>query len=62
MQPLTDSSFVDIFPVKDTIQDNFITFLNKDEIMAKYAGRYVVMDRKGKLLTHVKFAGSDQGF
>ena len=51
LQPLGDASFLDILPQYGKNNNNFMTFLSDDRILVRYAGNFIVLDTKGRLIS-----------
>lgn len=53
--PKADLSFIDCLPLAKQSNNNFISFIASDRVMAFYGGRYLVFDTKGNFMGEIKF-------
>ena len=63
VQPVGDLSYLDLLPQRGGANNmNFTTFLNDQEILINFSGRFLIFSPKGLFLGQVQFTGVNDGF
>ena len=62
LTPPADRSFLEILPQFNTNYNNFVSYIDSENIIARYSGRFFVFHNKGQFLGQVLFDRMDNSF